>query len=240
MHYLDLHAWRDTYVVGNYAIAAIALKDDQHIARASASLAELAHREGGAMYWNLETNMSPFYGWGQAGRLETTALAVEALAMLSKTDASAQDQVSRGVQYLLSHKDPYRVWYSTHASEAVVEALAAAMPPGDDKGEKSRTDIVVNGRKATTIYLPAAKDVVGAIAVDLTQGFRVGANSLQVLRHANGTPMNAQAITSYYVAWRDSSATHGEAVERGDTRALKMKVHYDRTSPKIGEKVVAM
>src|ERR1700719_3675449 len=105
-------------MIGNYAIAAIAMKDKQLMERARASLAESAHPEGSSTYWNLETNTSPFYGWGSAGRLETTALAVQALAALSDQNQDTNQQVSRGVQYLLSHKDRYGVWYSTHATLA--------------------------------------------------------------------------------------------------------------------------
>lgn len=237
LQYMDLQGWRDAYMIGNYAIAANAMNDRPLMARARASLAELAHPEGRSTYWNLETNASPFYGWGDAGRLETTAIAVQALAALSEPDQDAKDQVNRGVQYLLSHKDQYRVWYSTHATLAAVEALAAAIPEGNDKGEGSKAEITVNGHRASSVELPAAKDAVGAIAVDLTGFLHAGTNVVQVVRPANGAPMNAQAITSYYVAWKNSSATVGENVQRGDTRALRLNVHYSQTSPGMNEPV---
>ena len=236
MQYLDILAWRDAYVVGNYAIAANAMNDKQLQIRARESLAELAHTEGSSTYWNLETNTSPFYGWGKVGTLETTALAVLALAE-SPGRPEAKEQMNRGIQYLLSHKDPYRVWYSTHATLGVVEALVAAIPPGSGTGERSQAAITVNGHKATSVDLPAAKDVVGAIAVDLTQNLRSGTNVVEVLRSENSIPMNAQAITSYYVPWTKSSATLGENVQRGDTRALRLNVHYDHTELKAGEQV---
>jgi hypothetical protein len=47
--------------------------------------------------------------------------------------------------------------------------------------------------------------------------------------------MNAQAITSYYVSWKDSRATRGENVERGDTRALRLNAHYDQIAPKVDQ-----
>jgi uncharacterized protein YfaS (alpha-2-macroglobulin family) len=237
MDYLDLQAWRDAYMIGNYAIAASAMKDKQLMAKARASLAELEHTEGSSTYWNLETNSSPFYGWGNTGRLETTALAVQALAALSDQNQDANEQVSRGVQYLLSHKDQYRVWYSTHATLAAVEALAAAIPVGNDKGESSKAIVAVNGSKATSVDLPAAKDTVGAIAVDLTESLHKGMNAVQVLRPGNGAPMNAQAITSYYVPWSHSSASLTDNVQRGETRALQLGVHYDQTAPKVDNSV---
>ena len=124
--------WRDAYLVGNYAIAAIDAKRQEHIANARELLARLAHNEGSTTYWNLEANTTPFYGWGTAGRLETTALAVEALAKLEAlgNDPALAEQVNRGLQYLLTHKDRYACWYSTQATQNVIEAMIAAMPAG--------------------------------------------------------------------------------------------------------------
>jgi hypothetical protein len=82
--YLDdrIDEWKNPHLIGNYAIAAASIKHAIHIAHARELLSRMAHQEGAATYWNLEANTTPFYGWGHAGRMETTALAVEALAML--------------------------------------------------------------------------------------------------------------------------------------------------------------
>lgn len=60
--YLDnrIDEWRDAYLVGNYAIAAIDAKRQEHIANARELLARLAHNEGSTTYWNLEANTTPF------------------------------------------------------------------------------------------------------------------------------------------------------------------------------------
>ncbi len=125
--YLDdrISEWRDPYLVGNYAIAAITLKRQEHIANARELLTRLAHHEGSTTYWNLEANATPFYGWGTAGRLETTALAVETLAKLEALghDPTLAEQINRGLQYLLTHKDRYACWYSTQATQNVIEAI---------------------------------------------------------------------------------------------------------------------
>ena len=70
----------EPYLIASYALAAIdGGASPEVIARATDRLRSLAHDEAGGAYWSLETN-TPFYGWGQAGRIETTALVVQALS----------------------------------------------------------------------------------------------------------------------------------------------------------------
>ena len=76
MDYLGLQAWRDAYMIGNYAIAANAMNDMQLVAQARASLAELAHPEGSSTTGTWRRTLT-FLRLGNAGRLETTALAVQ-------------------------------------------------------------------------------------------------------------------------------------------------------------------
>ena len=69
----------EPYLIASYALAALEVNDAARAQKAIAKLRALAHEENGASYWSLETN-TPFYGWGLAGRVETTALVVQALA----------------------------------------------------------------------------------------------------------------------------------------------------------------
>ena len=96
MKYLEdqIDSWKDPYLVGNYAIAASAADDREYVARSRSLLTSLAHREGTSTYWNLEANTSPFYGWGNTGRLETTALAVEALAKLQEKTTGCRNSTA--------------------------------------------------------------------------------------------------------------------------------------------------
>jgi hypothetical protein len=60
-----------------------------------------------------------FYGWGYMGRIETTALVRDALAIAKQQSLSLEGlerAVSRGTLFLLTHKDQYGVWYSTQAT----------------------------------------------------------------------------------------------------------------------------
>jgi hypothetical protein len=68
----------EPYLIASFALAAADAGDREALAGATARLRSLAHEEGPGTFWSLE-NSTPFYGWGLAGRIETTALAVQAL-----------------------------------------------------------------------------------------------------------------------------------------------------------------
>jgi hypothetical protein len=241
LHELEerIDSWNDAYLVGNYALAAVASGRSKHIERARALLGQLAHREGDAMYWSLETNTSPFYGWGFAGRLETTALAVEALKKMegAQEDREIQPMISRGLQYLLSHKDRYAVWYSTQATQNVLEAMIAAMPAAGDAAKATQASVKVNGRLVKTVQLPNPREASGPVTVALGNALEKGENKIEVVSGANAAAMNATVFTSYYLPWGESSSTTEENLLSGEKRALRLKVLYDRLEAKAGETV---
>ncbi len=123
----------EPYLIACYALAANEAGEKAGAMRAISKLRALVRDEAGTNYWNLETN-TPFYGWGLAGRIETTALAVKALALateiteateskektsgtLDKNSAPSVSSVSsvakhdplvdRGLLFLLRNKDRY-------------------------------------------------------------------------------------------------------------------------------------
>ena len=241
LDYLEVRidSWSDAYLAGNYAIAAIASGRNEHIENAQALLTTLAHREGDTTYWNLEANTTPFYGWGQAGQIETTALAVEALSELQAwyPAPDTADSVSRGLQYLLMHKDRYATWYSTQATQNVLEALIAAIPVAAESSGTSEAAILVNGRAVRTVHLPNAQDAVGPITVELADEVTKGTNRIEVARRGDAAAMNTSVITSYYLPWAESEATAQENFKTGEKRALRLKVLYDHTDAHAGERV---
>jgi hypothetical protein len=238
LSYLDdrISEWQDPYLVGNYAMAAIGAKRQEHIANARELLARLAHSEGSTTYWNLEANTTPFYGWGTAGRLETTALAVEALAKLESlgSDSALSAQVNRGLQYLLTHKDRYACWYSTQATQNVIEAMIAAMPVGKNGSGDDSASVVVNGTKLAEIKLPQATEVVGPRVLDFGKELITGTNKVAIQRVGDNGAMQTNVLTSYYIPWPQAEATQAENIKAGDTRALKLKVDFDRHEARVG------
>ncbi|HEY6252655.1 MAG TPA: hypothetical protein VI685_22080, partial [Candidatus Angelobacter sp.] len=243
MRYLEqrIDSWQDPYLVGNYAIAAASSGRADHIANARALLLQLAHREGAGIYWNLEANTSPFYGWGTAGRVETTALAVEALIRMQarKPDDELRDLTQGGLQYLLTHKDRYCVWYSTQATQNAVEAIIYALRRGDEDAPAQDATVIVNGHPAGTLHLPPAKDVTGPVVLELPDALARGNNKFEISVPGGTAAMNAQVISTWYIPWAESSATTNQNFKPGDTRALRLQVGFDRSQPALGDTVTA-
>jgi hypothetical protein len=241
MRYLEqrIDSWQDPYLVGNYAIAAAAEGRSDHIANARALLLQFAHREGPGVYWNLEANTSPFYGWGPAGRLETTALAMEALVRMQagKPDAELRELANGGLQYLLTHKDRYCVWYSTQATQNAVEAIIYALRGGQEDAPAQDATLLVNGRSAGRLRLPAAKDVVGPVVLELSDALAKGNNKLEISVPGGTAAMNAEVITSWYVPWTEPSATATQNFKPGDSRALRLQVSFDSRELSLGDTV---
>ncbi len=239
LSYLDdrIGEWRNPYLVGNYAIAAAGAKHETHIANARELLSGLAHEEGATTYWNLEANTTPFYGWGFAGRLETTALAVEALARLQALDRNPAEEelVNRGLQYLLTHKDRYCTWFSTQATQNVIEAMIVAMPPGTGGAADSSATILVNGATLASIQLPHPTEAAGPKVIEVGKGLSRGSNQVEIQRAGDRGPLQANAIATYWVPWAQSQAAEVEKLKSGDTTALKLRVAFDRRQAKIGE-----
>lgn len=234
-----IDSWSDAYLAGNYAIAAVQSGRPEHIENAEFVLRRLAHREGDATYWNLEANTSPFYGWGFAGRLETTALAVKALSDLQKArpERDVPDLISRGLQYLLTHKDRYAMWYSTQATQNVLEALIAALPPSPEGVAASEATLKINGRATRSIRLPNPQKAVGPVTIPMPSDLAKGANTIEVVRSGSQGAINSSLVTSYYIPWTDSEASHNGGFRSGETRALRYKVDFDDVEPKRGSEV---
>src|ERR1700694_2415438 len=149
MSYLEdqIGSWQEAYLVGNYAIAAAISGRNDYMDRARELLQDLAYTEGAATYWKLEANTSPFSTWGRSGRLETTALAVEALSLFQARGPNSDmaGQINRGLQFLLSHKDRRGSWYGGPVTHNVAEAIVAAVPLRPEQAESADAAVILNG-----------------------------------------------------------------------------------------------
>jgi hypothetical protein len=210
----------EPYLIASYALASADAGDEEAVERAAQKLLALAHEEGSGSYWVLETN-TPFYGWGLAGRIETTALAVKALdAYCAKRPAqcsveekrsrrSARNLVNSGLLFLLSNKDRYGVWYSTQATVNVHDALASLVANGDAVSSGGSAEIFVNGRRAGTLDMPPSSQLTGPILFDLSPFVSAGDNRVEVKRTGPSPRAQAQVVTTFYVPWARQAVGNG-------------------------------
>ncbi|HSO73199.1 MAG TPA: MG2 domain-containing protein [Blastocatellia bacterium] len=222
----------EPYLIASYALAAASAGDDSEATSAAAKLRTLALNENTGSYWSLETN-TPFYGWGLAGRIETTALAVQSLAAadkLEKTNANAP-LIDSGLLFLLRQKDRYGVWYSTQSTINVLESLMTALErsgPGSAAGGPA--EIIVNGQRAASIEVPASRELANPISLDLSRFVSPGANRVEIRRASGSSQASAQMVTTHWEPW---PANPG----RAEPGPLQLRVSYDKTETKIGDEV---
>lgn len=233
----------EPYLTASIALAAMDIGDAAMADDAVARLVATARAEGAAAYWTIETN-TPFYGWGAAGRIETTARVVRALARhagRSPAGASAADSRSladRGTLFLLERKDRYGVWYSTQATVSVLDCLLEQVggSSADTKAERS-ISVAVDGRTIAVAGLPAASVVSAPVEVDLSAAIGAGEHSIE-LTGSDDSKILAQIVARHFVPWVDAGRdparpNHAEKREA----ALRLSVGYDRLDAPVGAQV---
>jgi hypothetical protein len=224
--YLALRAAEidEPYLLASYALAALEVKDTTTARKIIEKLRSLAHNEGSTAYWALETN-TPFYGWGLAGRVETTALVVQALSAFEDD----QKLINRGLVFLLKQKDRYGVWYSTQATINVLDAMMALLSTNKAAGEReSIAEVVVNGRTVQTVTIPPSRELTHPLTVNLSKFLSAGKNRVEIKRPSGGPFASVQAVANYYVPWSNA------AEAQGDLRLLAM---FDKTQSNTTDEI---
>jgi hypothetical protein len=223
----------DAFVLASYALAANELGENEAAREAALRLAEIAVRDGDSIYWKAPS--TPFFGWGRAAEIETTALAIRAIigvgldldAAKSSTLVSSEAIVSGGLMYLLHNKDRFGVWHSTQTTVNVLNALIALHKSIGPSGHRETTfEVFVNGRsvKRSTFNVESPTE---PLSVDISEYVSDATNTVEIVSPVSGMYM-AQTLVQYYVDW--SSV-------RVDSEYFDLKVAYDKTTANISEVV---
>jgi uncharacterized protein YfaS (alpha-2-macroglobulin family) len=237
----------EPYLIASYALAAIDAGDLSAAARATTRLRALAHSEADTTYWALETN-TPFYGWGLAGRVETSALAVQALARFATTQPgkagpTTEPLVRGGLLFLLRKKDRYGVWYSTQATinvlDTIVTLLAADEPSRNRKAAEATVpvEIIVNGKLIASVDLPRGDQAAALVRTDISRFLQSGANRVELRRPAGAAFASAQLVTNYYVSWPEATATQTTGLQTGGSSSLRLTTTFDKNTASINEEI---
>ncbi len=246
----------EPYLLASYALAAVGAGDRERADKAIYKLRSLAHEENGASFWSLETN-TPFYGWGLAGRVETTALAVQALAHY-ESGAGLNDNrsgaasgaelfrhkdklINQGLLFLLRAKDRYGVWYSTQATINVLDAMLVLLARDGDLARLTTAppiaEVLVNGRRVKSVELPAAGLLVTPITVNLDEFVQSGDNRIEIRRTGESSPASVQAVATYYLPWAESIATQNGNWRANGSSGLRLVTRFDRTEGNISDRI---
>jgi len=218
-------AMDDPYAIATFALAAMDAKTPELAAGAIDRLRKLAHDEQGLAWWHLVRN-TPFYGWGRAGQIEATALAVTALTRWRKhagADPQLDGLIDRGSIFLLRSKDDTGIWLSTQATIRVFTALFGALST-PDASRSEALEVLVNGVSAARLDLPGGNSVQGPITLDVSKFLKPGAANEVTLRTPAGhLSAHARFAAAWYEPWKGPRTS----------RELALQVQYStaETSP---------
>ena len=198
-------------------------------------LTKMVIPENNSVYWKLETN-TPFYGWGTAGRVETTALVVQFLikskVQSPKSKVEGIDKlISRGTLFLLKNKDRYGVWYSTQTTINVLDAFLAALSGEKQTAENQQIQIALNGANLQTISV--SPDQIAPITLSLDAKINQNENRLEISSSSNSAVM-AQVVQNHYIDWKDADIL-GE--NTNNLRQLQLDYKCDKQNVQIMEEV---
>lgn len=233
--YFSKNVWErsDPYDIALVALAKLSARDDasEEIRR----LTSLEHSEGETSYWDLYHN-TIFYGWGYAGRIETTALVLDALAIAKQQGQSSPEldrALNRGTLFLLKNKDQYGVWYSTQATVDVLQTLVRHLDGGPPEASRQTMRIFVDGKPGPTFLASSDARQLTPQRADLTPFLSPGKHTVEL---RGGGPAHASAYVnaSYYLPWSDPVVSVS-SVRSGDAESLRYSVKFDHPAASVGD-----
>jgi hypothetical protein len=224
LNLLELRVGRfaEPHALSSFVLACVQDGRPATARRAAERLAAESKVEGPGCYWHIGAN-TPLDGWGLPGRIETTALAVQALAAVDRH--AFADRIDCGTRFLTTNKDPFSSWYSTQTTVSVLEAYAAA---GLGSGEPGGTLVVKHdGLEIETLVIPTDAQAMIPVAVDLGGLSDSSQISVELVREGGDAALGAELITTYFVPWGDTESGHPN---------LAFEVDFDNTDLEVGEK----
>ena len=217
---------KDAFALASFALAAARTGEAESGKIAAEKLNSLAQTEKGNRFWT--TASTPFHGWGETAKIETTALAVQALLRMNEA-RKYETPIAEGLAFLLKSKDKYGVWYSTQTTVNVLDALIATeiFSVADKGNAAGKTEIFVNGIKAGE-FSSTANTLANPLIFDVSELTTELTNRVEIKNAGGSSFTQAQIVSVYYLPWRNSPA---------DSRYFDLKVNYDRLTAKIGEEI---
>jgi hypothetical protein len=217
----------DPYALAAYALAAMKAEKPELAGPVIDQLLRAAQDERGAAWWSLRSN-TPFHGWGRWGQVETTAMAVSALAQwrkLGHEDAPLSQLIDRGVIFLLRNTDSSGVWATSQSAVRALMALLDAQG-GPEAGKPVEIEVRVNGASAGKVTVPGGRYAGAPLTVDVSRLLHAGDNRISFVGF-EGHARQVQVAAGWYETW---------GAKRSD-KDLDMQVRYSKLEGAINDAV---
>jgi hypothetical protein len=238
-------AWAATSVAAVHDPYANALRlkltdDPATAARLRTELAQTAIRDRQGAHWKA-AGSSPFYGWGQAGELETTALVLKAL---EQGETSTEDKALTidALYYLLHSQDRYGIWLSGQATVKVLEALLPLeMIEMKTPAASQQVRLVVDGIPLTEQDADALradpKLLDAPRSLDLTALLEPGHHELAFMNSSETAMASAEVSASYYIPWPAAAAPVQSKTQTGSDYGLDFGYSCNAEHAQVGQPI---
>jgi hypothetical protein len=216
---------QDPYALAGYALVLDRTTDVEVRAAVLTRLRQLEKRDARGVYWAMERNTC-FFGWGRAGRLETTGLVLQALQRAARPEDDERRVAA--LLYLLDQQDEFGVWWSSQATVSVLEALAALVPREPEGAPPAAIRVALDGVERKVVDVGGGFDVpvVVALGRDLAPGRHV------VTLEGAGPRASLRVVTGYATSWTQASGPRTSA-----SGVLRYTVTPSRLKAKAGDNV---
>lgn len=231
----------DPTVLAGLLEAALAWGKKAEADEAGQRLLAKVHRYNGTVYWEVERAL-PFYAWGTAGTVETSAHAMRALARWRKAGASGGplEEALRGAAlYLMLKRMHGGYWYSTQTTMRSVEAIAEYFGGQTIQANSGAVLVRVNGKAVGRLRLSTPRKGAAALRISIGEALQEGENQVE-LEHVGGVGLLlAQYEGASYSPWNEARlmasadlafAVRWEKLEAGRGDFVKCEVSAGRTS----------
>ena len=205
---------------------AVLRKQPMEQERLVAELASTIRHDRRGANWNADGAL-PFYTWGYAGSLETTAVVAQSL-LTTNIGQDDRQLVDAAVLYLIDNQDGGGVWYS---GQTTVRVLKALLPFAEAQLKAAPADrplqIRINGKPLSAedaAVLKVNEQLLDAPeTLDVTAYAKPGANEIEFTTDAGSAFASAQLSSSFYTPWKQQPKESG--TQTGKKYGLDFNYH---------------
>ncbi len=210
----------DPYVLALVANALLAMDGNSFNAMPYLDrLQRLKKTDGKFDFWEQRANdRTAFYGGGESGQVETTALAALALIQANRLPSAVG-----ALNWLTLQRDARGTWHSTQATVLALKALLAGADAPSTRAVERRVQITINDKELDPLVIAADQAEVMA-QKSLTQYLRPGANRVTIADASGSRP-------GYQLVFR----CNVPETDRQEKEPFSVKVDFDKKPLKVEE-----